>query len=64
MGTFKDVMAVMKEVLLLTDKIDRAGKTLSDLLIGWVGVLAEQGLCCHDKAGGAESALDTAGLCE
>lgn len=31
MGTFKDVMGVMKEVLLLTDKIDRAGQTLSEI---------------------------------
>jgi hypoxanthine phosphoribosyltransferase len=31
MGAIKDVMAVMKEVLLLTDKIDRAGKTLSEI---------------------------------
>ena len=31
MGAIKDVMAVMKEVLLLTDKIDRAGQTLSEI---------------------------------
>jgi hypothetical protein len=30
-GTFKDVMGVMKEVLLLTDKIDRAGQALSEI---------------------------------
>jgi hypothetical protein len=31
MGAIKDVMAVMKEVLLLTDKIERAGQTLSEI---------------------------------
>jgi len=31
MGTFEDVMGVMKEVLLLTDKIERAGKTFSEI---------------------------------
>ena len=31
MGAIKDVMAVMREVLLLTDKIDRAGQTLSEI---------------------------------
>jgi hypothetical protein len=31
MGTLKDVMSAMKEVLLLTDKVDRAGKVLSDI---------------------------------
>jgi hypothetical protein len=31
MGAIKDVMAVMKEVLLLTDKIDRAGQTLTEI---------------------------------
>jgi hypothetical protein len=31
MGAIKDVMAVMKEVLLLTDKINRAGQTLSEI---------------------------------
>jgi hypoxanthine phosphoribosyltransferase len=31
MGAIKDVMAVMKEVLLLADKIDRAGNTLSEI---------------------------------
>lgn len=31
MGTFKDVMGVMKEVLLLTDKIDRSGRALSEI---------------------------------
>ncbi len=31
MGALKDVMAVMKEVLLLTDKVERAGKVLSEI---------------------------------
>jgi hypothetical protein len=31
MGAINDVMAVMKEVLLLTDKIERAGQTLSEI---------------------------------
>ena len=31
MGTLKDVMSAMKEVLLLTDKVDRVGKVLSDI---------------------------------
>ena len=31
MGAIKDVMAVMREVLLLTDKIDRSGQTLSEI---------------------------------
>lgn len=29
MSTLKDVMSAMKEVLLLTDKVDRAGAALS-----------------------------------
>ena len=31
MRAIKDVMAVMKEFLLLTDKIERAGQTLSEI---------------------------------
>ena len=31
MSTLKDVMSAMKEVLLLTDKVDRAGAALSEL---------------------------------
>ena len=31
MSTLKDVMAAMKEVLLLTDKVDRAGAVLSEM---------------------------------
>ena len=31
MSTLKDVMSAMKEVLLLTDKVDRAGAALSDI---------------------------------
>ena len=31
MSTLKDVMSVMKEVLLLTDKVDRAGAVLSEM---------------------------------
>lgn len=31
MGALKDVMAAMKEVLLLTDKVDRAGQVLSEI---------------------------------
>ena len=31
MSTLKDVMSAMKEVLLLTDKIDRAGAVLSEM---------------------------------
>ena len=31
MSTLKDVMSAMKEVLLLTDKVDRAGSVLSDI---------------------------------
>jgi hypothetical protein len=31
MSTLKDVMSAMKEVLLLTDKVDRAGTVLSDM---------------------------------
>jgi len=31
LSTLKDVMSAMKEVLLLTDKIDRAGAALSEI---------------------------------
>ena len=31
MSTLKDVMSAMKEVLLLTDKVDRAGKLLTEI---------------------------------
>ena len=31
MGALKDVMAAMKEVLLLTDKVGRAGQLLSEI---------------------------------
>ena len=31
MSTLKDVMSAIKEVLLLTDKIDRAGAALSEI---------------------------------
>ena len=31
MSTLKDVMSAMKEVLLLTDKVDRAGAALSEI---------------------------------
>ena len=31
MSTLKDVMSAMKEVLLLTDKVDRAGSVLSEM---------------------------------
>ena len=31
MSTLKDVMSAMKEVLLLTDKVDRAGVALSEI---------------------------------
>jgi len=31
MSTLQDVISAMKEVLLLTDKMDRAGKTLTDI---------------------------------
>lgn len=31
MSTLKDVMVAMKEVLLLTDKVDRAGKLLTEI---------------------------------
>ena len=31
MSTLKDVISAMKEVLLLTDKMDRAGKALTDI---------------------------------
>jgi hypothetical protein len=33
MGALKDVMAAMKEVLLLTDKVDRAGQVLSEIAV-------------------------------
>ena len=31
MSTLKDVISAMKDVLLLTDKVDRAGKVLSEI---------------------------------
>ncbi len=31
MSTLKDVISAMKEVLLLTDKVDRAGTTLTEI---------------------------------
>ena len=31
MSTLKDVMAAMKDVLLLTDKVDRAGSVFSEI---------------------------------
>ncbi len=31
MSTIKDVMSAMKEVLLLTDKVDRTGAALSEI---------------------------------
>jgi hypothetical protein len=31
LSTLKDVMSAMKEVLLLTDKVDRAGAALSEI---------------------------------
>ena len=31
MSTLKDVMSAMREVMLLTDKVDRAGATLSEV---------------------------------
>ena len=31
MSTLKDVLSAMKDVLLLTDKVDRAGKVLTDI---------------------------------
>jgi len=31
LSTLKDVMAAMKDVLLLTDKVDRAGSVLSEI---------------------------------
>lgn len=31
MSTFKDVMAAMKAVMLLTDKVERAGAMLSEI---------------------------------
>lgn len=31
MSTLKDVMSAMREVMLLTDKVDRAGATLSEI---------------------------------
>lgn len=33
MGALKDVMTAMKEVLLLTDKVDRAGQVLSEIAV-------------------------------
>ena len=33
MSTIKDVMSAMKEVLLLTDKVERAGSMLSDISV-------------------------------
>ena len=33
MSTLKDVMSAMKEVLLLTDKVERAGSLLSELAL-------------------------------
>jgi len=30
-STLKDVISAMKDVLLLTDKVDRAGKVLTDI---------------------------------
>ena len=40
MSTLKDVMSAMKEVLLLTDKVDRAGSVLSEM---------SRELCDHDR---------------
>ena len=31
MSTLKDVISAMREVLLLTDKVDRAGKVLTEI---------------------------------
>jgi thioredoxin-like negative regulator of GroEL len=31
LSTLKDVMSAMKEVMLLTDKVDRAGSVLSEM---------------------------------
>ena len=31
MSTLKEVISAMREVLLLTDKVDRAGKTLTEI---------------------------------
>jgi hypothetical protein len=31
LNTLKDVMSAMKEVMLLTDKVDRAGSVLSEM---------------------------------
>ena len=31
MSTLKDVMSAMREVMLLTDKVDRTGATLSEI---------------------------------
>ena len=31
MGTLKDVMSAMKEVMLLTEKVDQAGKVLTEI---------------------------------
>ena len=33
MSTLKDVVSALKEVLLLTDKVDRAGKMLSEISV-------------------------------
>ncbi|MGD8845725.1 MAG: hypothetical protein PVJ84_08990 [Desulfobacteraceae bacterium] len=33
MSTLKDVMSAMKEVMLLTDKVDRAGSVLSEMAV-------------------------------
>lgn len=33
MSTLKDVMSAMKEVILLTDKVDRAGSLLSEMAV-------------------------------
>lgn len=33
MSTLKDVMSAMKEVILLTDKVDRAGSVLSEMAL-------------------------------
>ncbi|MDA8306466.1 MAG: hypothetical protein M0Z81_06535 [Deltaproteobacteria bacterium] len=33
MSALKDVMSAMKEVLLLTDKVDRAGSVLSEMAL-------------------------------
>lgn len=33
MSSLKDVMSAMKKVILLTDKVDRAGSVLSDMAV-------------------------------